>query len=118
MKNARSQYVPKLPASKYVLAENLIKPELNKSFTSIGELARHLKGDRSTIRNYISGKSTGLYRNQLIISLTWFPSSPPLTGMGSKREVYFILGFIFKSKGMAGVLSNRYLSSCYLLVLP
>jgi hypothetical protein len=23
-----------------------------------------LKGDRGTIRNYISGKSTGLYRNQ------------------------------------------------------
>jgi hypothetical protein len=62
--NARSQYVPKQPASKYVLAENLIKPELNKSFSSIGELARNLKGDRGTIRNYISGKSTGLYRNQ------------------------------------------------------
>jgi hypothetical protein len=83
MKNARSQYVPKLPASKYVLAENLIKPELNKNFTSIGELARHLKGDRSTIRNDISGKSTGLYRNQLNFHLTGYPSPPPpLMGMG------------------------------------
>jgi GIY-YIG catalytic domain/Cytochrome C and Quinol oxidase polypeptide I/NUMOD1 domain len=61
---ARDQYVPKQPARKEVLAENLIKPELNRSFSSIGEIARYLKGDRQTIRKYISGKSTGLYRNQ------------------------------------------------------
>ena len=74
-KSARSQYFPKIPASKYVLALNLIKPELNKSFTSIGELARNLKGDRGTIINYISGKSTGLYRNQLKFTLIGYNSN-------------------------------------------
>jgi hypothetical protein len=69
MINARSQYLPKQPASKHVLAENFIKPDLNRHFTSIGELARFLKGDRGTIRNYLSGKSTGLYRNQWKFSL-------------------------------------------------
>jgi GIY-YIG catalytic domain/NUMOD1 domain len=75
MIKARTQYTPKQPASKHVLAENLIKPDLNRSFTSIGELARCLKGDRGTIRNYISGKSTGLYRNQWKFSLIECPSS-------------------------------------------
>jgi hypothetical protein len=92
MKNARSQYVPKRPASKYVLAENLIKPELNKNFTSIGELARHLKGDRSTIRNYISGKSTGLYRNQLKVILLGSPPPPP-NGNGKKKISLFYFRF-------------------------
>ena len=61
---ARDQYVPKQPARKEVLAENFIKPELNRSFSSIGEIARYLKGDRGTIRKYLSGKSIGLYRKQ------------------------------------------------------
>ena len=60
----QDQYLPNQPASKKILAENILKPDLTRSFMSIGELARQLKGDRGTIRNYISGKSTGLYRNQ------------------------------------------------------
>jgi len=60
----QDQYLPNQPASKKILADNILKPDLTRSFMSIGELARQLKGDRGTIRNYISGKSTGLYRNQ------------------------------------------------------
>jgi len=64
IKKVQDEYTPIQPESKHILAENVLKPDLTKMFTSIGELARHLKGDRSTIRNYISGASTGLYRNQ------------------------------------------------------
>jgi len=69
IKNVRSQYIPDQPASKMVLAENVNHPELTKTFTSIGELSRHLKGDRGTIRSYLDGRSTGLYRNQWKFSL-------------------------------------------------
>lgn len=62
--SVRAQYKPKHPDSKKILAQNIVKPELSKTFTSIGELSRHLKGDRGTIRNYILGRSTGLYRKQ------------------------------------------------------
>jgi hypothetical protein len=37
---------------------------LTRTFLSIGEASRYLKGDRGTIKKYIEGKSTGLYRNQ------------------------------------------------------
>ena len=64
VKKTRLEYKPKQPARKKILAENVINPKLSKTFTSISELSRHLKGDRGTIRNYINGKSSGLYRNQ------------------------------------------------------
>lgn len=60
----RSQYKPKQPLSKSVLAENIINPSLTRTFSSIGELSRHLKGDKSTIRSYLEGNSKGLYRKQ------------------------------------------------------
>ena len=60
----KSQYKPNHPKSKIILAENMVNSKLNSTFSSIGQLARHLKGDRSTIRNYISGRSKGLYRKQ------------------------------------------------------
>ena len=78
----KSQYKPNQPKSKKVLAENLLNPNLNCTFSSIGELAKHLKGDRSTIRKYITpcspqslkefdskweegkGRFEGLYRKQ------------------------------------------------------
>lgn len=62
--SVRAQYTPKQPASKGVYAENIIHPELNTCFSSIGEVSKHLKGDRGTIRKYLEGKSKGLYRNQ------------------------------------------------------
>jgi hypothetical protein len=60
--SVRAQYTPLQPVSKGVYAENIIHPELNTCFSSIGEASKHLKGDRGTIRKYI--KSKGLYRNQ------------------------------------------------------
>jgi hypothetical protein len=60
----RSQYKPNQPKSKTVLAENILKPELSCTFPSINELSKHLKGDKSTIRKYILGRSKGLYRKQ------------------------------------------------------
>ncbi|KAF9818421.1 hypothetical protein IEO21_02770 [Rhodonia placenta] len=60
----RSKYKPNQPKSKKVLAENILNPNLNCTFSSIGELAKHLKGDKSTIRKYILGRSEGLYRKQ------------------------------------------------------
>ena len=64
VEKTKLEYKPKQPASKNILAENILHPELTKNFTSIGELSRHLKGDRGTIRNYINGNSSGLYRGQ------------------------------------------------------
>ena len=64
IEEVRSQYTPNQPKSKSILAENVVNPELTRTFTSIGQLARHLKGDRGTIRDYILGRSTGLYRKQ------------------------------------------------------
>ena len=42
----------------------LINTELTQTFSSIAELSRYLKGDRTTIRNYLNGNSSGLYRGQ------------------------------------------------------
>jgi hypothetical protein len=64
IETVRSQYKPNQPKSKTILAENMVKPELNRTFSSIGELSRQLKGDKGTIRNYLLGRSKGLYRNQ------------------------------------------------------
>ena len=64
VENVRAQYKPNQPKSKKIYAENILSPELSGTFLSIGELSRHLKGDRSTIRNYILGRSKGLYRKQ------------------------------------------------------
>ena len=64
VEKTKLEYKPNQPASKNILAENILHPELTKNFTSIGELSRHLKGDRGTIRDYINGKSCGLYRGQ------------------------------------------------------
>lgn len=64
VEKTKFEYKPNQPASKNILAENILRPELTKNFTSIGELSRHLKGDRGTIRNYVNGKSCGLYRGQ------------------------------------------------------
>ena len=64
VEKTKLEYKPNQPASKNILAEKIIHPELTNTFTSIGELSRHLKGDRGTIRNYINSKSCGLYRGQ------------------------------------------------------
>ena len=64
LETVKSKYKPNHPKSKTILAENMVNSQLNTTFSSIGELAKHLKGDRSTIRGYILGRSKGLYRKQ------------------------------------------------------
>ena len=64
IEKVKAQYTPNQPKSKTIFAENVVNPKLTRTFTSLGELAKHLKGDRGTIRDYIFGRSTGLYRKQ------------------------------------------------------
>jgi hypothetical protein len=64
IEKTRLEYKPIQPASKNIMAENILYPELTKSYTSIGELSRQLKGDKATIRKYLNGNSAGLYRGQ------------------------------------------------------
>ena len=71
IETVKALYQPNQPTSKAILAENVVNPELTRTFTSLGELAKHIKGDRGTIRNYVSGKSTGLYKKQ------WKFTNPP-----------------------------------------
>jgi Cytochrome C and Quinol oxidase polypeptide I/GIY-YIG catalytic domain len=65
----RYKFKVKQPASKMIYVENKSNPLLNKHFDSISEFARSVKGDKSTIRNYVNGKKTGLYRGQWKITL-------------------------------------------------
>ena len=67
LKNVRLDHdlASKQPSSKPVLAENVLHPHLTKIYTSINSLVKYIKGDRSTIRTYLSGKKVGkLYRKQ------------------------------------------------------
>lgn len=77
LKRVKELYIPNQPTSKKILAENLIKPELTRSFTSLNGLARCLKGDRGTIREYLSNKRSGVYRNQWKFTLIDFKSDFP-----------------------------------------
>ena len=53
------------PDRKPIFAENLLHPELSKEYASIADFSRAVKGDRGTIRQYISGQRSGqLYRKQ------------------------------------------------------
>ena len=74
IETVKAQYKPNQPKSKAILAENVVDPELTQTFISLGELARHLKGDRGTIRDYIFGRSTGLYRKQWKFTLLDMPA--------------------------------------------
>jgi hypothetical protein len=60
----RYKFKIKQPASKIINVENKYNPLLNKQFNSISEFAKSVKGDRSTIRDYVNGKKLGLYRGQ------------------------------------------------------
>jgi hypothetical protein len=64
IKEQRYTFKIKQPASKKIYVENKSNPLLNKHFDSISEFARSVKGDKSTIRDYINGKKIGLYRGQ------------------------------------------------------
>jgi hypothetical protein len=60
----RYKFKIKQPASKIIYVENKYNPLLNKQFNSISEFAINVKGDRGTIRDYVNGNKTGLYRGQ------------------------------------------------------
>jgi hypothetical protein len=69
IKEQRYKFKIKQPASKIIYVENKSNSLLNKRFDSISEFARSVKGDRSTIRDYINGNKLGLYRGQWKITL-------------------------------------------------
>lgn len=69
IKEQRYKFKIKQPASKIIYVENKYNSLLNKRFDSISEFARSVKGDRSTIRDYVNGKKLGLYRGQWKITL-------------------------------------------------
>jgi GIY-YIG catalytic domain len=60
----RYKFKVKQPASKIIYVENKFNPLLNKQFNSIAEFSKSVKGDRGTIRDYVNGIKTGLYRGQ------------------------------------------------------
>ena len=62
--STRLHYKPNQPAQISIKAENVDRPELTRTFLSVGEASIELKWDRGTIRKYIQSKSKGLYRNQ------------------------------------------------------
>lgn len=74
LETVKSQHKPNHPKSKTILAENMLNSNLNSTFSSIGQLAKHLKGDKSTIRDYILGRSKGLFWKQWKFTLIDFKS--------------------------------------------
>ena len=58
------------PKRKAIMAENIVNPSLSKTFSSIGEFSRKVKGDRSTIRRYVNNSDKSkLYRKQWRLSI-------------------------------------------------
>jgi len=64
IREQRYEFKIKQLTSKIIYVENKSNSSLNRKFYSISEFARSVKGDRSTIRDYVNGKRTGLYRGQ------------------------------------------------------
>jgi hypothetical protein len=64
VKEKRDLYDVKHPAAKAILAEFKDNSNLNKEFSSLGSLAKELKGDRQTIREYLNGTKSGYYRGK------------------------------------------------------
>jgi len=60
----RNVYNVKHPAAKSILAEFKDEPKKNLEFDSLNSLAKHLKGDRQVIREYLKGEKSGYYRGK------------------------------------------------------
>jgi len=60
----RDVYDVKHPAAKAILAEFKDEPKKNIEFNSLNSLAKHLKGDRQVIREYLKGEKSGYYRGK------------------------------------------------------
>lgn len=64
VKNKRDLYTVNHPAAKAILAEFKNDSSKNLEFDSLGNLAKHLKGDRQVIREYLKGNKSGYYRGK------------------------------------------------------
>jgi hypothetical protein len=62
--NKRDVYNVKHPAAKAILAEFKDDSSKNLIFDSLNSLAKHLKGDRYVIREYLKGNKPGYYRGK------------------------------------------------------
>nr|YP_009543492.1 GIY-YIG endonuclease [Coniothyrium glycines]AYU74382.1 GIY-YIG endonuclease [Coniothyrium glycines] len=60
----RDIYDVKYPSAKSILAEFKDEPKKNLEFNSLNSLAKHLKGDRQVIREYLKGEKQGYYRGK------------------------------------------------------
>lgn len=60
----RDLYKVKHPAAKSILAEFKDEPKKNLVFNSLNSLAKHLKGDRQVIREYLKSEKSGYYRGK------------------------------------------------------
>lgn len=60
----RDVYNVKHPAAKAILAVFKDDSRKNLTFSSLNSLAKHLKGDRQVIREYLTGKKPGYYRGK------------------------------------------------------
>ena len=58
----RDVYNVKHPAAKVIIAEFKNDYRKNLEFSSLNSLAKHLKGDRQIIREYLTGKKSSYYR--------------------------------------------------------
>ena len=58
----RELYKIKHPAAKAIFAEFKDDARKNLEFDSLNSLAKHLKGDRQVIRDYLKGSKSGYYR--------------------------------------------------------
>ena len=73
LNNVRSEHnnATVQPASKSILAENVLYPELTKKYESLHSFAKDIKGDRATearARKYLNSQSNLLYRKQWKLS--------------------------------------------------
>lgn len=60
----RDLHIVKHPAAKAILAEFKDDSSKNKIFDSLNSLAKHLKGDRYVIREYLKGSKSSYYRGK------------------------------------------------------
>ena len=64
VKTKRDTHIVKHPAAKAILAEFKDDASKNLEFNSLNALAKHLKGDRVVIRNYLKGNKPSYYRGK------------------------------------------------------
>ena len=64
VKTKRDTHIVKHPAAKAILAEFKDDASKNLEFNSLNALAKHLKGDRVVIRDYLKGNKPSYYRGK------------------------------------------------------